>query len=321
MTADFGKITFIVNPNAAMGAAGRDWPGIRDLARDRLGRFRSLITSSEGEATKFTRDALRGGTELIVCVGGDGTFNEIVNGFVEKDLPVRRRAKLAFIPRGTGCDFHRSIKTPNDLKRMLTLIMKSRSRFVDLGRMKYMDHHGRQEERYFHNAVSFGLGGEVVHTVNRSSKKLGGFLPFIRATLITLLTYNKKMIVLKVDDDTEQILSSWHIAVANGQYQGGGMKIAPEARMDDGLFHVTVVGNLSLPGILIHLPKLYTGRIFEVDKVLSFKGKRVEARSTQRVLLDMDGEQPGTIPVTVEIVPNILQIIAPDNRERAPLFF
>jgi diacylglycerol kinase family enzyme len=112
-----------------------------------------------------------------------------------------------------------------------------------------------------------------------------------------------------VDNSFEQEVMTWNIAVANGQYHGGGMWVAPDAAVDDGLFHITVIGDLSLPQVFWNLPKLYNGKIFEVEKVSSLTGKRIEAHSDQRVLLDVDGEQPGQLPVSMEIVPGAVLLI------------
>jgi diacylglycerol kinase family enzyme len=157
--------------------------------------------------------------------------------------------------------------------------------------------------------ASFGLGGEVDARVNVGCKVLGGFVSFFWATLISILAYKKKRIHLKVDDSFDGKVTSWNIAVANGQYHGGGMWIAPEASVDDGLFHITVIGDLSVIEVFLNLPKLYNGRLTELKQVLTYKGKKVEAYSNQHVLLDVDGEQPGTLPVTVDIVPRALRFI------------
>ncbi len=303
------KIFFIVNPNSGMGVTGKEWPRIRDFARDKLGPFRSLITTAQGDATRLAREALKDGADLIICVGGDGTFNEILNGFMEKDTPIRPGSTLAFIPRGTGCDLRKSLQIPREPERVIRRIRDFRVQSIDLGRIRYMNHGGGYSSRYFHNVISFGLGGEVVERVNNSSKALGGFISFIRSTLVTIFTFDKKTIRLKVDNGFDHYISGWHFAVANGQFQGGGMRIAPEASIDDGLFHVTVIGNLSLREVLINLYRLYNGTILEVKKVSSLTGKKVEAWSDQRVLLDMDGEQPGLLPATVDIIPKALPII------------
>jgi diacylglycerol kinase family enzyme len=157
--------------------------------------------------------------------------------------------------------------------------------------------------------TSFGLGGEVDERVNRGGNLFGGFVSFIWATLVSLLAYNKKHIRLRVDDAFDQQVKTWNVAVANGQYHGGGMWVAPAASLTDGLFHVTVVGDLSLPKVFRELPNLYNGKIYQVKKVRTLTGKRVEADSDQRVLLDVDGEQPGRLPAIIEMVPGKLRFI------------
>jgi len=304
------RIAFVVNPNAAMGATGREWPRIKALARDRLGSFQSHLTSGPEDATMFTRLALLRGAEMIVCVGGDGTLNEVVNGFMAEDGPIRPEALLGLIPRGTGCDFIKTVPIPRDLDMALDLINSSNARLIDLGRIKYSDHHGRYSYRYFHNIASFGLGGEVDKRVNRTTKLFGGFISFIWATLISILIYNKKPIHLKVDNGFDQRVVSWNVVVANGQYHGGGMWVAPGASVDDGLFQVTIVGDLTLAEVFRHLPKLYNGKLFQLEKVNTLVGKRVEASSDQRVLLDVDGEQPGQLPAVIDMVPGSLLLIS-----------
>jgi YegS/Rv2252/BmrU family lipid kinase len=290
---------------------GKQWSGIEALSRERIGSFRSLITSGPCDARVFARrEALRG-SNVIVCVGGDGTLNEIVNGLMNETGPVREDTALGFIPFGTGCDFRKTLGIPRDLGSALEIIAKGQVEAVDLGRLTYLDHEGRTSVRYFHNVTSFGLGGEVDERVNRASKGMGGFLSFLKATVISLLLYSKKTIRLRVDDVFEETVVAWNIAVANGQYHGGGMWIAPEARAQDGIFNVTIVGDLTLPEVCYHFPKLYQGRIGEVKKVRMLKGKRIEAFSDQRVLLDVDGEQPGRLPVSIDMVPGAMRFIVP----------
>ena len=305
------KIVFIVNPNAAMGSTGREWPQIEKMARDRLGPFQAHLTTGPGDATVLTRNVLHKGAELVVCVGGDGTLNEVVNGFMGKNGPIRPEAMVGFIPRGTGCDFIKTVPIPVELNRALDVIITSHSRSIDLGRLEYMDHHGHPSSRYFHNITSFGLGGEVDERVNRTTKIFGGFISFIWATLISILIYNKKRIHLTVDNCFNQNAMIWNVAVANGQYHGGGMWVAPEAKVDDGIFHVTVIGDFSLAEVFWNLPNLYNGKIVGLKKVKTFVGKRVEASSDQQVLLDVDGEQPGKLPVVIDIVTKAVRFIIP----------
>jgi len=279
------------------------------MARDRLGTFQALLTTGPEDATMLTRNTLHKGAELVVCVGGDGTLNEVVNGFMGKNGPIRPEAMVGFIPRGTGCDFIKTVPIPVELNRALDVIITSHTRSIDLGRLEYMDHHGHPSSRYFHNITSFGLGGEVDERVNRTTKIFGGFISFIWATLISILIYNKKRIHLTVDNCFDQSVMIWNVVVANGQYHGGGMWVAPEASVDDGIFHVTVIGDFSLAEVFWNLPKLYNGKLLQLKKVKTIVGKRVKASSDQQVLLDVDGEQPGQLPAVIDIVPRAVLLI------------
>jgi YegS/Rv2252/BmrU family lipid kinase len=242
-------------------------------------------------------------------VGGDGTLNEVVNGLMDVEEQRRAGTAIGYIPNGTGCDFIKSVPIPRDSEEALQRIRQRSLRTIDLGKLVFLDHAGRRAVRYFHNVTSFGLGGEVDARVNRTSKRFGPFLSFIWATLISILVYGKKRVRLKVDGSYEGEVSVWNVAVANGQYHGGGMWVAPGASVDDGTLDVTVVGDLSLAGVFRNLPNLYNGKILQVKKVFGLKGKTISASSDQKVLLDVDGEQPGTLPAAIDVVPAALNLI------------
>lgn len=302
---------FIVNPHAGHGSTGAKWPMIKALARDRIGNFTSYITTRAGDARRFTRDAMASGTMLIVCVGGDGTLNEVVNGIMTHDGPEGSDVLLGFVPNGTGCDFIRTVSIPGDIEKAINLIAEKPVRKIDAGRITFSNPNGDDGYYFFHNIASFGLGGEVAQRVNMTTKAFGPFISFIWATLISLFFYGKKKVRVIVDGEFDQEHDVWNIAVANGQYHGGGMWVAPDASIDDGLFNVTIIGDLTLSEAFMNLPKLYSGKITEIDKVITLTGKRVEALSDQRVLLEVDGEQPGILPIVVDMIPHALNMIVP----------
>lgn len=303
------RIVFIVNPHAGNGLTGRQWPRIQSIARDRLGYFTSYLTAEPGDATRIARMKLSEGAELIICVGGDGTLNEVVNGFMDESGPIRNDALLGFVPNGTGCDFIKTVPIPARIEQSLDTIKEGYTKVIDVGRLRHHNDHGLPVIRYFHNMVSFGLGGEVDERVNKSSKALGPFVSFIWATVASVLLYGKKKMHIQIDNSYDREVIAWNIAVANGQYHGGGMLVAPDAVIDDGLFHITVIGNLSLGEVFRNLPKLYNGRIKDVKDVSILTGKTISAFSDERVLLDCDGEQPGCLPIVANIIPAALRMI------------
>jgi diacylglycerol kinase family enzyme len=212
---------FIVNPHAARGAVGKDWPEIREMAEKCLGGFKPCLTAAPGDATRFARLAVSEGAMSLVCVGGDGTLNEIINGLMNEEGPVNPDVHVGFIPNGTGCDLRRTLRIPKNPEEALKVIKQGRTRLIDLGRLCYANHKGETTTRYFHNLTSFGLGGEVDERVNKSGKKLGGFLSFIIATLVSLVRYERKTVRLRVDDHLDEEVRVLNVAVAN-QYHGGG---------------------------------------------------------------------------------------------------
>ncbi len=304
------KIVFIVNPRAGNGLAGEKWPFIRDRALQRLTSFQAFFTSGPGNATHLTRQHLQQGAGTIICVGGDGTFNEVVNGFMDEAGSLRNEARVALLPAGTCCDFSRTVHIPADLDDFFDLVIAERGLFIDLGRLHFQDYCHRPCIRYFHNIISFGIGGDVVRLAKGSCKLLGPGGLFLRSALFSLFRQGKKRIRLRVDEGDEKEMDVWNIAVANGNYHGGGMCMAPEAVVDDGLFHITVIGNLSPIQAFLHFPKLYDGRLRGIKQVSSLTGRQVEASSPQPVLLDVDGELPGYLPVHADIVPRALFMIA-----------
>ncbi|MBN1381066.1 MAG: diacylglycerol kinase family lipid kinase [Deltaproteobacteria bacterium] len=306
---DYKKTVVILNPSSGNGETGREWPNIYAKAQTYLGSFESLMTTKPGEATMLTRQSLQNGADRIICIGGDGTLNEVINGFVNDEHPINKDAVLGFVPNGTGCDFVRTVPIPRGIDNSLDMIVNGVARTIDLGRVEYLDKYDNTSVRYFHNIASFGLGGEVVDRVNRTSKALGPFICFLWSTLISLFLFGKKKIRYKIDDGEEQQATCWNIAVANGQYHGGGMQVAPDALVNDGLFHITVIGDINLIQVFWHLPKLYTGKINTIKQVTITTGKSVSAWSDQRVLIDMDGEQPGYLPAKIDIVPAALKMI------------
>lgn len=303
MTKIYTPTLFIINPTAGNGGAGRKRPEIEALAERYFPEHQTLVTDGPGRATDYARQAVEAGVRKLICVGGDGTLNEVVNGLFAVKVEKSRRPELGYLPVGTGSDLARTAGITENLEKGLRNIAAGQGRWIDVGRATFIDHGGATTRRYFINVLSFGLGGEVAGRVNRSSKVMGGFLSFLWATLTVLFFFKKPLIRLKIDDRIDEQIVCWHGAVANGQYHGGGMRIAPDAKLDDGRLRVTVVGNLAWLEVLLNLPDLYNGKIYSVKQVSRFSGSKIEAGSKSNVLLELDGEQVGRLPVRVKILP------------------
>jgi diacylglycerol kinase (ATP) len=299
---------FVVNPNSANRHTGRVWPLIKKAAEEVIGEFEFSLTEGPLHAIELTRTALANGAEMIVSVGGDGTNNEVVNGFFKAGRLINPEAVLAIICSGTGSDFIRTAMIPRDFHESIKLIAGKESKPLDLGELTFLDHQGRETRRYFINIASFGVGGEVDERVNKTSKALGGKASFLWASTRATLAYKNKLVKIRLDDRIEIEHKVFNVAVANGQYHGAGMRAAPKAVLDDGLFDVVVMGDLSFLESLRLARLIYKGQHVKLDKVESYRAKEVKATSEHRVLLDVDGEQPGTLPASFNILPSIIRM-------------
>ncbi len=308
----------IANPAARAGKVGRQWGQLEATVERALGPIEVRLTGHPGEATQLARRAIQDGAERIAVVGGDGTLNEVVNGFfAENGQLLGREVVLALVPVGTGGDFSRSIGLCG--VELATAIERATVHRIDLGRAEMVARDGSPVLRHFVNISSFGSSGLIVDMVNNTSKLLGAKASFMWGTLKGLLQYRNQRIRLQVDDvcDEEMVVNT--VAVANGRFFGGSMKIAPQAVLDDGLFDITVVGDIGLAEFLGANRRLYQGDILGVPGVRRLVGREIKATPIghAQVLIDLDGEQPGQLPVTYRILPAALQLLAPWGQAEA----
>jgi len=306
-----GPTIVILNPIAGGGAAARRWPQLRQTLVDVVGDFSLAQTEHPGHATALARAALSGPYRRIICIGGDGTLNEVVNGFFEGGTPVCEDAVLAPISCGTGGDFRRSLPDASVGARAGHLACKRTMR-VDVGRLRYRAHDGSRTTRHFINIASFGMGGVVdqaVHTLKLKSW-LSGKAAYLYAILKTLARYRNRPVELHADGTFRGCYTIRNVAVANGQFFGGGLAIAPDADLRDGQFDVVILGALSRTDFVRYAPCFYRGTHAALDGVEIFRAQSVTARplGAAHVLLDVDGEPLGRLPATFDLLPNALTI-------------
>lgn len=302
------KVAVVINPRSCNGRTAKRWPVLGLSLREAIGEYTVLMTERVGHATQLTREALKSGHERIISIGGDGTHNEVVNGFFEDESLVNPEASLAVIPAGTGSDFSKTLRLPRGVDAIPYVVDGTYKR-ADVGRVKYTLPEGGQAVRYFINIADFGAGGEVVRRVNQTSKFFGGFLSFLYGVLSTLATYRNPYVKLEIDG-TQFSDRCNNVIVANGQYYGGGMHVAPHARLDSRAFDVYVIGDVGKLEAVVNLPKIYRGHLLRrADKVRYFRASRISADSDERVLLNLDGEQPGQLPATIQLLPSVLDVV------------
>jgi diacylglycerol kinase (ATP) len=301
-------VIFVVNPAAGGGRAGREWPRVSAQLRAEGLRFDAVLTSGPGDAARIARRAADEGRPQIVAAGGDGTVYEVVNGLLEaKERPETR---LGVLPMGTGSDLCRTFGIPLDAVSAAAALRAGATRRIDAGRLTCAGPRG-PTTRYFVNIADAGIGGDVADLVNRGFRVINGEVTFSLAAVLTLLRWRNPRLLLDLDGEKLELVSQ-QVVVANCEYYGGGMRIAPGALPDDGLFDVVINGDLGILETLLLLGKVRAGAHFPHPKLERRSARRVEVSSQSRVGVDADGERPGDLPAVFEVVPGAIELVVPD---------
>jgi YegS/Rv2252/BmrU family lipid kinase len=299
------QMLLVVNPASKGGLLGRRWPALEKTLRGALGDFEVEMTRGPRDAVRIAREGVRAGVDTVVAVGGDGTASEVVNGILGAHLG--DVARVGLIPFGTGGDLARGLGIPSDLDAAVAAIASGKTRRIDAGRVRLQGRDGRELITWFVNVASLGLSGLVTELVNAAPKRLGGRVSFLVGTLRGIARWRNRHVVLRLDGETvhDGLLSL--AAAANGPWFGGGMKVAPEARFDDGLLDVVFAPGLAKTRLVRLLPKIYDGSHTTLPEVTSLRGARLEAEAAPgEVWVELDGEPLGTLPATIEVLPGAL---------------
>lgn len=272
-----------------------------------------FTTTHGGEAIHLTQQAISEGATHLLAIGGDGTVNEVVNGIMNSRADLDEASwediRMGILPRGTGNDFVKSLNLPQGLKGMCSLIEKDQYEAVDLGRVTFRSREQEKAIRYFANITDLGLGGVVAEKLSHSSKWLGKTLTYQLSIIRTFLSYKHQAVSVTTD--------SWkhegrimNLIMANGQYFGSGLGIAPDASLRDGLFDVIVVGEISVFDYLKNLPRLRKSLPIQHPEVSYHKASELTIDSLDRQLpIDMDGEFIGYAPMKINMIKGALKVL------------
>lgn len=301
------KLFFIVNGKAGRGRALKVWETVRKELENSKADFRSFFTEFPGHAEVIAKQiAAMHGERIgaVIAVGGDGTIHEVLNGLA--DYP---DIKIGYIGAGTGNDFSRGYSIPRKpLAALRHIIAKApgRGRRVDAGQLSTGPTH---PPRLFINSAGIGFDAVISKYVNERKSSKFHFFAYITAVLNKVFSYEPSELELIVDGVSHTFDKVWLVAISNQPYYGGGMKIAPSAKYNDGVLNITVVHSLSPYKLLGVFLAVFWGGHLKFKEVSSLSGKDITVKSEKVLPIHTDGEVLGETPVQITAAKNKAAIL------------
>jgi len=299
---------FVINPAAASGKMRGIIPAVRDaIAAEIGGEHAFCFSDAPGHAESLAREALSAGARRIISVGGDGTHHEVLNGFWRGDESVNPDAVFGILPFGTGNDLAKSLGMPHGLAA-LKVIRGGKHTHADVARLDCAGLDGKALRRYFINTCHIGIGGVIADRANRLFKKFGK-PAFLLATLATIPGYRAGDLCVQVNGE-EWRGETLELIIANGKWDGGGMRVAPHALLDDGLLEVYTIRPLSPLEAVLNLHKVYRGELTSrPDLVRYARAQKITIPGGGGLLINVDGETAGRTPAEIILLPGAIRLL------------
>ncbi len=308
MPAMPARTLVVVNPKSGAGATERRYRQLEPLLREALGSIETEWTRGPRDAERIAREGARAGVERILVAGGDGTTSEVASGLIQAGLG--EAVQIGLLPLGTGGDLLRSLRVPDDPEAAIAAIAKGERRRIDAGRVTWRREDGGEARCGFLNIASLGISGLVTQLVNDAPKALGGRLSFLIGTVRGILGWSDVSVTLRLDGELIHEGPLSLATAANGSWFGGGMLVAPDARLDDGLLDVVVLPHFPRARLLYELRRLYDGSHLDLDRVLACRGRCLEAEAEPgSVRFEVDGEPLGALPARFEVLPGAIEVV------------
>jgi YegS/Rv2252/BmrU family lipid kinase len=298
----------ILNPRSRAGAGARLFARAEASLRDALGAFEVERTRGPRDAERIAREGVRAGVERLVVAGGDGTVSEVVAGLLGADLA--GYCQIGLLPLGTGGDLARTLAIPTRLDAAVANLARGTVRVIDAGRAVFTTADGAPRTSFFVNVASAGISGLVTELVNRGPKHLGGRISFLVGTLRGLARYRFPPLRVRADDALLHEGPTTLVAAGNGRCFGGGMNVAPEACIDDGMLDAVVVPGFSRARLVRELPRIYRGTHLAVAGVAQRRARSValDPLSAELVCIELDGEPCGRLPARFDALPKAITL-------------
>lgn len=260
------------------------------------------FTRHAGHAIEIVKQVIvEDKVDVIIGVGGDGTFSEVVNGYMQVEEALRKHVVLAAFPRGAGNDFSRSSGRIESMEHLYSLVKENRLKPLDIVKVSYCEA-DEWRIRYFDNSFDIGIGGLVCKYVNVSNKTWGSNFTYFY-NIIKAFTTFKRIPVKIVADNFEFEGRVLLVSINNGKYFGSGLCVAPDAQLDDGVVDVLIARKINVLQFLTHVPALRKGKKINLSEIFYYKLRKCTIESSQKDCpMELDGEVVGCVPLKIEVL-------------------
>jgi len=300
-TTSTKKWFVIVNPTSGNGTSKKMWPKINQLLIQSGFDFTFAFTEYLNHSINLTETSINQGIKNIICVGGDGTLHNIINGIMSQNLVVSTAINVGVIPIGTGNDWVRTYNIPSNYKKAITIIKRGNTRQQDIGKINLLN--GNKNTLYFNNLVGVGFDGLVVSKVEKY-KSLGS-MAYLVGAMLSLFAFRNFKTTLYFNDNSYKT-KSLMVLVGLCKYSGAGMQLTKEPSPSDGKFDISIAGDLSKMEIIANLKNLFNGNIVDYKKVTTYKTDMIKIIIDEKEIpfIEADGELIGKGSFSVSIIPN-----------------
>lgn len=323
----------VVNPNSSSGTTGTGWNDLYSEIKEALGtRFEVALTKKPGDGTTLTRQFLKQGFKKVVAIGGDGTLNEVANGFFEEPVgihsnkinggpaagstpvkPINPDAIMGVVAAGTRNVLAKSLGLPEGIANCCKTFQLGKPKKMDViyATVTSQEDHSSTMSRIFLNAAEMGVGGEIIERSKKVREVVNSrIVSTITSIAATLPTYQSNECEISIDNNKKKFAIKMTMAVvANGQFLGGGFRVAPHASMSDGLLDLVILKDSGSLKMIDELINMKDGDYKEEDNITYRQTTKVSLISKERdVTVTVDGEPIGILPATFEVIPHALTV-------------
>lgn len=296
----------IVNPTSGNGSSKRKWPKIKTLLHNQNFQFVYAFTKYNGHSIQLTQDAVSQGFRKFICIGGDGTIHNVVNGIMSQTSVISSAITLGIIPIGTGNDWVKTYGISKNLKTAVEVIKRGTIKTQDVGKIILED--DKSNPVYFNNLAGVGFDAYVVSKV-KAYKALGA-IAYLAGALLGLFGFTNFIAQVKFNE-SERSTNALMILIGICQFSGGGMQLTKNADPQDGFFDITITNDFGKSDMIKNIFNLFNGKVTSSSKVETAKTKKIQISIEQGApYIQADGELIGKGNFEVIIMPKAFSFYA-----------